>query len=222
MRDDSILPDQLPEKYWKPTHYLTREVKDKIDKAARAVALILDDQWDWGDRNTPRHMDGSLRAPIPDVLEAAGWSRGNNSARKYLHTKEFYDALTREKLKLDGGFQLALAEITEDGKALTHMSARVYEVIMQKLSDKDAALRIPLKDLGKLYTDLTTIDAKMRAGAQPKRQEPGLATSPAQDFLGALAEGTDEVRFREIALKLKKNIGDASDVVEGVASLADD
>lgn len=210
---------ESPKKYWEPKGFLTRRTLDKIDKAAKAAAQMLNGTWDWGDRKPPRHNDGSFRAPVRDVMIAGGWNPNSHDPQKYLKSREFAEALKREQMRLDGGFKKVLAEMTQGGSDLHNLSAALWESLMEDMADPERRRRIPFRDRSKLYTELTQMIAKAEGDANTRG---GIGKNLEAEFLENLKENTDEVRFREVALKLKQNLDEAQEVVEGVELLVEE
>jgi hypothetical protein len=162
--------------------------KDKMRKAAAATAAMLNGTWDWGSKTVPRHQDGSLRAPKPDVLEAAGWARTSNSARRHFNHIFYRKCLKEEMMRLDKGFKAELATLESKDHGLGGLSTLLLKRLWEDLSDEERSRRIPFKVKAELYTKVTELSAKMD-GDYMHRGGPGNAGSLSADVQKHITEG---------------------------------
>jgi len=204
-----------PDKFWVPRGGLTQKVKDKIEKAAVVGAQMLAGDWDWGERTVPRHNDGTLRAPIIDVMIAAGWSAKSSNSRKYLKTELFYTRLAYHRQRMEGGYKAELAKLTDNGDALKRLSEAAFESLLADLQDPDRSQRIPFKDRAKLYTDALNIEAKIKGDVKTR---PGIGPAPSvvQNVLNVMESNMDPARFERMKDRFDAAHRKALDDVEGV------
>jgi hypothetical protein len=72
---------------------------------------------------------------------------------------------------LDGGYRQALAELTDDGKALQVMSKKLYESLWWDLNDEETVRKIPFKDKAKFFEVLTKMEASIKGDVNTRGQD---------------------------------------------------
>ena len=202
---------------------VTHALKEKIDKAAYAKAQIKTGQFDWSKtdlwqgKGTPKHNDGTPRAPVKVLLEAGGWNPNSNDAISHLKTNYFEERYAFHMQRMDGGFKKALAELTDGGNALAMLSTNLWESLMADLQDPERAKRIPFRDRATLYEKVTEMQAKLKGDASTRNR----SSVTIGNVLNVMSESMPEDQFRNMANRLERVHDDVVDIVEGVIVVAD-
>lgn len=206
-------------------NFIQKKTKEKIDRAAYTKALIVRGEFDWTGtewegKNPPRHKDGTLRAPTRVLLKAGGWAETNNTALANLKVPYFEERYAYHMQRLDGGFKQALAELTDDGKALSLLSAKLFDSLMADLNDEERAKRISFRDRAMLYEKVTEMEAKMKGDAKTRKTPTqGMSIGGIVQVINTHAGDTPE--GKSILEGLHAAHSEVSDIIEGVVEVAD-
>lgn len=195
------------------------EKANRLDRMAEAQAKMEKGLYAFPDGKPRYHVDGSYRAPMVDVLEAGGYSRKSNSARKLFKHPYFLKRLAIHRQRLDGGFQKALAELTDGGRDLTTLTSKLFETLLLDLADPEVRDKIPFRDRSRLYHDLT----KLHAATKGSSETPRRPTATTTNILAIMGDGRmDEETFNEYVHRLREEheraameAADVEAVVEG-------
>ncbi len=164
--------------------HLWQRVKEKVDKVAEAVALMERGEFDFPDGRKHFCEEGGKQAPR--VIKSAaliygGYSPKANAVRMRIwgpdgQWHEYYtERLGWHRQRLEGGYRQALAELTDGGSALQHLSKLAYEALVFKLADTEkAAKSFSVKDLTALYVNTTKLEASIKGDTQTRREQPRL------------------------------------------------
>lgn len=210
-----------PPETWTPDPK-TRALKDKLDRAARYAAQMLEGVYDWGDRSVPRHQDGTLRAPMAELLELCWGNRTQDKAYTYFRSHYFHERLALERQRIDGGFHKALAELTDKmgGESfLMHLSGRALELLDERLNDPNAQHKFSNRDLLAIGQFGITLQAKI-SGDTGTRGEVGPHSGLHASLLQTM-ERMDPNTTAEMTLKLRKATEEAQQVADGMLLTAE-
>jgi len=209
-----------PPEEWAPEPK-TRPLKDKLDRAARYAAQMLEGVYDWGDRPVPRHNDGTLRAPIAEIMELVWGKRDLDKAYRYFRTRYFHERLALERQRIDGGFHKALAELTDKmgGESfLMRLSGRALELLDERLHDPNAQHKFSNRDLLAIGQFGLTLQAKIQ-GDTSTRGGVGNQSSLHAALLKTM-EKMDPNTTAEMTLKLRKATEEAQQAANGILTIA--
>lgn len=159
---------------------LWKQVEEKVDKVAEAVALMERGEFEFPDGKDHWTTVNGKREPRVIKVEAlayAGYARQSQAVWHNVWDEEGdWHAYYRERLvwhrqRLSGGYQQALAELTEGGGALKHLNKLAYEALCYKLKEPEkAAKEFSLKDLSALYLNSAKLEAQTSGEASTRRE----------------------------------------------------
>lgn len=159
-----------------------RQVQEKVDRVAEAVALMERGEFEFPDGK--QHWTTANGKREPRVVKKAalvygGYAAESQSAWANIWNEDGdWHAYYRERLvwhrqRLSGGFKQALAELTEGGGALRHLNKLAYEALVYKLKEPEkAAKEFSLRDLKDLYLNSTKLEAQLHGEASTRREGP--------------------------------------------------
>jgi hypothetical protein len=99
------------------------------------------------------------------------------------HHQFYMKALTKHRMRLAGGFTEELAKLTDDGDALSKMSKRLYDTLMDDLNDPDRSKDISFRDRAALYEKVTKLEAQTKGDFGSQGRQPVIR---AQTVIGQL------------------------------------
>ena len=115
-----------------------KTAEEKVDRVAEAVALMERGEFEFSDGKPKYTTVNGLREPRvvkKEALVAGGYASESQSAWANIWNEDGrWHAYYRERLvwhrqRLSGGYKQALAELTDGGGALKHLSGLAYEAI---------------------------------------------------------------------------------------------
>jgi len=156
-----------------------KKTKEKIDKLACVIAKMERGEWDWSDGKKHWSTDGGVRRPRVSKAEALRhvWGTVYNQLYSDIFPEKgrlhpiYEERLAFHRQRLDGGYRQALAELTDDGKALQVMSKKLYESLWWDLNDEETVRKIPFKDKAKFFEVLTKMEASIKGDVNTRGQE---------------------------------------------------
>ena len=161
---------------------LWRQVEEKVDRIAEAVALMERGEFEFPDGKDHWTTVNGKREPRvikKAALVYAGYAEDSQSVWANTFSEDgdwhpyYRERLAWHRQRLSGGYRQALAELTEGGGALRQLSKQAYEALMYKLKEPEkAAKEFSLKDLTKLYLDSTKLEASLNGEASTRREGP--------------------------------------------------
>lgn len=163
---------------------LWNKVKEKVDKVAEAIALMERGEFEFADGK--KHYCTENGEQVPRIIKAAalvfaGYSPKANEVRVRIWDADgawhqyYLERLEWHRRRLEGGYRQALAELTDGGSALQHLSQLAYDALVFKLKDTEkAAKSFSVKDLTALYVNTTKLDASIKGDTQTRREPPRL------------------------------------------------
>lgn len=158
-----------------------KQVKEKVDKVAEAVALMEVGQFEFADGKPKFTTEDGMQVPRvvkKEAMEYGGYKMPSQNAFTHIFSEKgewrpyFLERLRWHRQRLSGGYRKALAELTDGGTALTEMSAKLWESLMYDLSDPDKAGKISFRDRAALYRDVTKLNAALIGEADSRRGPP--------------------------------------------------
>lgn len=147
-----------------------KKTKEKIDRLANVIAKMERGEWEWSDGKKHWSMDDGVRRPRVSKAEALRhvWGTVYNQLYSDIFPEKgrlhpiYEERLAFHRQRLDGGYRQALAELTDDGKALQVMSKKLYESLWWDLNDEETVRKIPFKDKAKFFEVLTKMEASIK------------------------------------------------------------
>ena len=180
-----------------------KQVEEKVDRVAEAVALMERGEFEFPDgkeRWTTVNGKREPRVIKKDALEYAGYAGQSQAVWANIwgengKWKPYYrERLVWHRQRLSGGYQQALAELTEGGGALRHLNKLAYEALCYKLKEPEkAAKEFSLKDLSALYLNSAKLEAQTAGEASTRREgTKELTPSVVMNITANLPEGYGE------------------------------
>jgi len=158
-----------------------KQVREKLDKVAEAVALMERGEYQFEDGKQHFTTEDGMQVPRViknEAMRYGGYKGPSRNAWSHIFSEGgtwrpyFLERLRWHRQRLAGGFRQQLAELTEDGSALRDLSAAAYEVIMQQLKDPEAYKKIKPDTVAKIYLESTKLEAAVKGDVDTKRHHP--------------------------------------------------
>jgi hypothetical protein len=168
------------------SEHIYHSVRGKIDRTAYAIARMEIGTYEFPDKKPKFRLVDGLKVFRVVNREAMryGWGHAGDedwkatATEKHLFNKDgkYHEYLQRRlavhRQRLAGGYEEELAKLTEDGNALTEMSATLYRTLMDDLTDPDRAKDISFKDRAALYRDVTRLEAQLKGDSSTRGPQP--------------------------------------------------
>lgn len=159
---------------------IRNSTKEKVDRVANIMVKMERGEWVFPDKK-PRWTRDANGNKIPRVVKAdavkAVWGKTSNGTVVDLFSDKgkwhdyLEERLAFHRQRLEGGYQEALAVLTNDGNALKVMSDKLYESLWYDLNDPISCAQIPFRERAKLFEVLVKMEASIKGDVATKGKE---------------------------------------------------